>query len=90
MQGFQHTLKMMIAERQLQLDELLNKAVDSFCTPENLSRVLEETVNREMKIAIESEVHKFYTYGPGRKVIAQAVLERLEENHNIKERADGR
>ena len=58
----------------------LQAAIDEACSPEAVEAVLKATATREMQAAVEREIRTFFTYGPGAKVVAQAVRENLEQN----------
>jgi hypothetical protein len=73
-----HTMAMMLTEYQAQFDEHLQAAVNRFCSPENLKRIIGEAVDSEMKVVIETEVRNFFQYGKGREAIKRAVVGKLE------------
>lgn len=64
-------------DRQLKLDEDVNRAVDEFCRPGNIAAIIKRAVDDSLKEAINSEIEKFYRYGAGRAAIADAVQKRL-------------
>lgn len=70
-----------LSEYSTQMDENLKEAINEFCTPENIKRIITETANKVMAQTIKEEVTKFFIHnGEGRKVIAQAVKEKLLNN----------
>lgn len=75
-----HSIVAALSEYTAQIDEDLKNAVDAFCRPENLKRIIEETVNKELKIEIERQVQNFFRYGAGQQAIAYAVTQRLEKS----------
>ena len=81
-----HTLLMMINDETLRLDEQLKAAVEAYCSEGNLTRVINEYVNVQMKRAIEDAVQQFYQWGPGKKLVAEVVYTKLiAEHEKIKE-----
>lgn len=79
LQGMRQALHFAFSEHQARVDDQVNAAIDAFCTPENLARVIDEEVNRVLKEAIQGAIKSFFTYGEGRDVIRAAVNERLRE-----------
>ena len=80
LEGMKRTLYTALTEQELQLDVDINKAVESFCTPENLTYIITNRVNAVLEAAIKEEVEKFYYRGEGRAIIAEAV-----KNHLLKD-----
>lgn len=77
--GMREALHFAFTEHQARLDEQVHAAIEAFCTPENLARVIDEKVNQVLKAAIHEEIQRFYTYGKGRDVIRAAVERRLKD-----------
>lgn len=67
----------MLNERQIEIDDAVKAAVDGYCTPENLQRVLEQSVKQSLDAAIAEEVASFYRYGKGRQVLRAAIEAKL-------------
>lgn len=65
-------------EFQFKQDEIFNEVLKEACSPENLKRVMAESVSRNLNAAIEEEVRNFYAYGKGREVIRELVCKKLE------------
>ncbi len=70
LEGMQFDILKALTQYQLDLAEETRKAVEKFCTPENVQAT-------SMRRAIEEEVERFYRTGAGREVIRQAVNDRL-------------
>lgn len=85
LQRMSETLCIMLSEHTAMLDEQLQQAVKNFCTEGQLERVITDTANRVLHDAIAREVQNFYTYGPGREVVAEAVRQRLMKAHNLED-----
>lgn len=73
------SILMAFTEREASLDEDLRAAVDAYCTPENIRRVIASAVGSTLDIVIREEVERFYRYGAGRRVVAEAVGAKLSE-----------
>lgn len=67
------TLCVALAEHRFMMDNYIKEAVDAYCTPENISRVVKESALKQLDIAIREEVEKFFRYGNGRKAVSEAV-----------------
>jgi uncharacterized protein with PIN domain len=70
-----------ITEHALQMDEQVKEAVKKFCTPENIQQILDAEVSRVLKQEIASTIDAYYKYGNGRKVIADLIKKKLDEDH---------
>lgn len=62
----------------------VQKAVEAVCTEEHVAQLLSQSIEKELRIAIQEEVHKFFTYGEGREAVLETVRSRLSEE--LKER----
>jgi len=76
-----HAILHAFTEYSLKVDADVKAAVERFCTPENVMRIVDEAVRTELRAAIEKEIHDFYAYGSGHQYIAGAVKKMLEERH---------
>jgi DNA polymerase III delta subunit len=75
-----HSIMTAFSEYQLQFDSDLKHAIEQYCTPDNLQQVLRAAVTRTLDGAIKEEVEKFFRYGEGRKVVADAVKQAILSN----------
>lgn len=57
----------------------IKKAIDEFCTPENIERFVSTEATRAIGDAVKEEVATFFRYGAGRKAIKEAVEKMLEQ-----------
>ena len=65
---------------QLQEAAEINRALERVLTPQYVIEVLEKQVRAELDEAIKYEVHAAFRYGAGgRKIVKEAVLEKLAE-----------
>jgi hypothetical protein len=74
-----YALHQMLGEHGQILNEQIQAAVDAFCTPENLQRVVTETANTALKGVVQSEISSFFSYGPGRRAVSAVIKEQLNE-----------
>lgn len=84
--GFKMAFAMALHEHQLQIDANFKAAVDQFCTPENLTKIISDKANTVMRQVLEEEVQRFFSYGVGREVIREAVEKKLKENERYVQR----
>lgn len=68
----------MLHDQAMVLDSMLKNAVDEYCKPENLRKVIETNVQRTLDAAIREEIEGFFRYKQeGREIIAEAVKKKL-------------
>lgn len=84
----QYTLKALLSEHAAAMDEMLQKAVDNYCTDDNLKAVIDGAARQALDAAIKEEVRAFFSYGDGRKAVAAAVKESILKNETYT-RLDG-
>jgi hypothetical protein len=77
LEGMKRTMVTALAQHQKLMDQDIQDAVNSYCTPENIKRVIHEAAFRALDHAIKEEVDKFFRYGEGRKQIAEVIKEKL-------------
>ena len=77
-EGMKKSILMALTEQQALFDEAARAAVEHFCRPENVNRVVAEEVEAAIMDAVSDEVRAFFRHsGPGRVAIRHAVEERL-------------
>ena len=81
-EGMAHQITAALTEHQAQMDSCIAAAVQRVCTPENIARVVELEAEKVFEQTLQKEVHDFFSYGPGRKVVAAAVKAKLLEEVN--------
>lgn len=77
-----HTMLHAFNQQTLRLDMMFKEALDDTCQPEKVQNILTEAANRFIKEALETETKNYFTYGEGRKFIANKVKEKLNEELN--------
>ena len=74
-----YTIQTIISQHASEMDEGIQRAVDEYCTPENIQRVVTHEVDRCAKACISEAVHDFFGYnGLGKQVIKDEITARLE------------
>jgi len=77
-EGMKRTICAALSEHAAQMDADIKAAVEDYCTPANLKRIVGETARRVLDTTIREEVEKFFRYsGEGRKAVADAVRESI-------------
>jgi|VirMetMinimDraft_7_1064189.scaffolds.fasta_scaffold327519_2 SpoVK/Ycf46/Vps4 family AAA+-type ATPase len=79
-QNMKYAIQTALTQHAAQMDADIQAAVESYCTAENISRVVREAARSALQEAIRSEVDKFFRYGNGREAVAAAVKESILKN----------
>lgn len=74
--GIQHAL----SQHHFQVSEEIKNAVDRFCEPENINRIIQTQASAILEKVIKEEIDNFFRTGDGRAVIAEAVQTSLSKN----------
>src|SRR5690242_10711855 len=75
-----HSILQAFTEYSAKVDADVREAVERFCAPGNVKVIINKAVEQTLKHAIEAEIEKFFQYGAGRHVIAEAVKTKLEKD----------
>lgn len=70
-------------EMQLSMDANVRNALEKFCTPENIERVVNQQVEDTIKEVIQREIDTFFKIGPGRSVINEEVRRKMSETYHL-------
>lgn len=81
-QAMKHTMKTLLTKYAMQIDTEIQAAVDEFCTPENVKRIVKEAAKSAIQSSIADQVQGYFKYGAGREQVAAAVREQLELKTN--------
>lgn len=81
-EGMKHTIMAALTEHSAQMDQDIKQAIEEYCTPENLARIVRDAAHAQLTAAIKEEVRVFFWNGPGRKAVAEAVKESILKNEN--------
>lgn len=76
-EGMKRSIVTALLEHQAKMDADVIAAVEAYCQPENISRVIHEAAQTALDNAIREEVKAFFWSGLGRKAVAEAVKETL-------------
>lgn len=76
-EGMKHTIMHAMTQYMTQMDSDIQAAVERACKPENISALIEATAREQIAKAVKYEIESFYSYGPGRKAIKEAVIKTL-------------
>lgn len=67
------TLMVALSEYAMQLDTDIKAAVEAYCTPDNLRKVIQESIRQAMSGVLRDEARRFFEYGEGRKAIVDTI-----------------
>jgi len=76
-EGIKRTIVAALTEHQAKMDADVIAAVETYCQPENISRIIHEAARTALDNAIREEVKAFFWQGPGRVAVAEAVKQTL-------------
>lgn len=79
-QRMKHTMIAALSEYSMKIDQDLRVAVERYCEPEHLGRVIEDAVDRELTAVLQEEIKRFFAYGKGRAAIREVVVKKLTES----------
>ena len=77
LEHMKHAIMVAVSEHQVKMDSDMRAAIDAYCTPENIARIIHEAAWRALDAAIKEEVDTFFRRGDGRKAVAAAVREAI-------------
>lgn len=67
-----------LSTHAVEMDSMVQAAVEAFCTEDNLHRIVREAVMQELNAAVREEVRNFFRCSaPGRQAVREAVIEHL-------------
>lgn len=76
-EGMKRTICTALLEHQAKMDADVIAAVEAYCQPENISRIIHSAASKALTEAIQQEVKHFFWEGEGRKAVAEAVRESI-------------
>lgn len=76
-ESIKRTVVAALTEHQAKMDADVLAAVEKYCHPENISRIIHEAARTALDNAIREEVKAFFWHGPGRVAVAEAVKQTL-------------
>jgi hypothetical protein len=82
-EGMKHSISVALTEYAVKMDADIQAAIEAACTPEHLLRVIKDKAQSVIDRTIAEEVERFFRYGAGRAVIANAVQDILGDQEQI-------
>lgn len=76
-EGMRHAIVTALTDHQATLDADIQAAVTAYCTPDNIGRVVQQHVSRELQTAVVAAVERFFRWGGGREAVESAVTEAI-------------
>lgn len=84
-QEMKRTMSMMLTKEAAALDASLRRALEEFCTEENLNSIVRAEATRQLEEAVKQEVRNFFSFSAaGRVAVREAIHEFLEDRYPIK------
>lgn len=68
-----------LTQYEAQLSVEIQAAVDEYCKPENIDKVISSAVSETLSGVLRQEVEDFFRKGDGRDIVREAVYKRLKE-----------
>ena len=72
-----HVLQVALLEHSAAMDADMQHAIEQFCTPENIHKIIHEAADGILNTIIKEEVQNFFRFGDGRGIVAEAVKTKL-------------
>lgn len=89
LEQMRYSVKAALAQRMASMDKMLQDAIDEACSSENLEKIIKETAYKEMNQVVANCVKSWFYYtAPGRKIIENAVHERMTEIYGEPEKKE--
>lgn len=79
-EGLKRSVIAALSDHAVQMDSDIIAAVESYCKPENISRIVHDAAKAEIDRVITEEVKAFFSKGPGRSAVAAAVQSILSDS----------
>jgi hypothetical protein len=83
LEGMRQSILHAFADFQMEQGAYVKKAVEDYCSEGHLRVIFQQEVQRVLDKTIQEEVQKFFTYGEGRKIVAEAVKLKLFVGLNL-------
>lgn len=77
LEGMRHSMLMAFSEHQGVLEDEVRSAVEKYCTPENLSLVIQAEAKRCLDAAVKRAIDDYFCWGEGKESVKAAVLEMI-------------
>ena len=77
LERMKYSLVTALVDHNKEMDSMIQDAVDRYCTPENLYRIVTEQAQAAVKSCVEDKVSRFYKYGEGAEIVQKLVSETL-------------
>lgn len=77
-QGMKHTMQVAVTEYLAKMDEDIQRAVETVCTPENVAQIIRTHAQAAIDDVLKREISNYFLYGQGREAVKAAVTAQLE------------
>lgn len=77
-QRMKHTMVTVLTEYQAKIDEDIRKAVEQYCTDDNIADLVNRYARDVIDSVVKEEVDKYFRYGTGRTTVTDQVRKMLK------------
>ena len=77
-ESMKHTICTALTQYEAQLSEEIQAAVEEYCKPENIDKVISSAVRETLSGVLRQEVEDFFRKGDGRDMVREAVYKRFK------------
>lgn len=77
--GMRCSIQKALSQHLLETDAMVQKAIETYCSSDNIERIIQETTFRTIDAVVREEVEIYFRNGEGRKEISNAVKEVLSK-----------
>lgn len=85
-EGMRHTMLTALTEHAAKMDYSIQRAVEAYCTPENIDAVVSNAARAALDDAVREEVRAFFRAGrAGRLAVREAVTHWLDDMYPLDE-----
>lgn len=75
-------MRMAVSRALLNQQETINAemqaAIDAYCTSDAITAAIRQTATRAIDVALREEIEAFFRHGEGRKIVREAIADRLK------------
>jgi len=75
-----HQIRTALIEYEGMLSKEIQDAVDAYCTPDNVRRVVADAVKRTVDDSLKDELHHYFRYGAGHHALLSVIRESLDKH----------
>ena len=78
-EGMRETILHAFTVQQMRTERYVADSLEQFCSEENLRRIIDNEVRLAVEAALKKEIHNFFSWGDGAKLINKAAEDGLRD-----------